>query len=715
MQEARVEPAVTEREKGSDLHALLIGIDYYRPNRLYKNLRGCVRDINLVDAYLKTTLNIPAERIRKLTSPNPKDTALLEVTSVQEQEPTYENIVNAFQEITETASTGNQVYIHYSGHGGRAITIYSELKGDGQNDEGIVPTDIGEQDGQYLRDVELNTLLKRMTDKGLVVTIILDSCHSGGATRGDCDIRGSNQEDTVIRSRESLVASREELIRNWRSQTEKTNYISWMPEPRDYVLLAACRPTEYAYEYAVNGKERHGALTYWMIDTLKTVLGTLSYKTLHDRINAKIQSKFPSQLPMLLGEGDRSVFGSNLVSTQYTVTVLDVDASQKQVKLNAGFANGLSNGTRFAIYPLNTSDFTNKQNQLAIVEVTEVEASSASAKVLEEADGGMGVKGQIEQGAPAFMLSAPPDLVRRVRLFDQKKLGDAEDELPIQNLVDKQKDALNAVRQALAENGWIIEVQEDEEAHYQVAIGKNGEYEICIGMPIKNLNPPLMIGDSEATQEVVKRLVHLAKYQVVQELDNPDSALINALEFVLLDQKKQPFPDSSNIVFKNGELAYLRVKNTSAQPLNIAVLNLESTWEISQYRIQGLDAPFFQLVPNQVEDNPIRFKIPKDKGYEQVQEMLKLFATRGYADFRWLKLPALDQEFETKASKGTYRNISPFGKLLAAIGEDADVSPQLTRAAVYEPDPNAEWVTKQIQFTIKRELINQPILRSDSP
>ncbi len=709
MQKAIVKTEVSEQERGSDLHALLIGIDYYRPNRLYKNLQGCVRDISLVDSYLQTTLNIPVERIRKLTSPNPENTTLLEVTSSQGQEPTYENIVKAFKQITETALTGDQVYIHYSGHGGRAITIYPELQGDGQNDEGIVPTDIGEQDGQYLRDVELNTLLKRMTDKGLVVTIILDSCHSGGATRGDCDIRGSKEDDTVTRSRESLVDSREELIKNWRSQTEGKKHISWMPESRDYVLLAACRPTEYAYEYAVNGKERHGALTYWMIDTLTTVQGPLSYKTLHDRINAKIQSKFPSQLPMLLGEGDRSVFGSNLVSTQYTVTVLDVDASQKQVKLNAGLANGLSNGTRFAIYPLNTSDFTNKQNQLAIVEVTEVEASSASAKVLEEADGGMGVKGQIEQGAPALMLSAPPDLVRRVRLFDQKKFGNAEDELPTQNLVDKQQDALNAVRQALAGNGWIIEVQEDEEAHYQVAIGKNGEYEICIGMPIKNLNPPLMIGDSEATQEVVKRLVHLAKYQAVQELDNPDSALINALEFVLLDQKKQPFPDSSNIVLNNGEFAYLRLKNTSAQPLNIAVLNLEPTWKISQIPIQGFDAPFFQLVQEQVEDIRLRFKIPESKEFEQVQEKLKLFATCGSADFRWLKLPALDQEFETKASKGTYRNISPFGKLLAAIGEDADVSPQLTRAAVYEPDPNAEWVTKQIQFIIKPSSINGAI------
>jgi hypothetical protein len=683
------------------LHALLIGIDNYKPNRLYKNLKGAVRDINLVGKFLKETLKIPPEHIHRLTSPNQEDTALLEAMSTQEQKPTYENIVNAFKEITESAQPGEQVYIHYSGHGGRGTTIYPELKGEGQNDEGIVPMDIGEQDGRYLRDVELATLLKRMTDKRLVVTVILDSCHSGGATRGDCDIRGSNEEDTADRPKDSLVASREELLNNWRSLTQGSNYISWVPESRDYLLLAACRPTEFAFEYAVNGKERHGALTYWMIDTLNTIPGALTYKTLHDRVNAKIQSKFPSQLPMLLGEGDRSVFGSNILFTQYTVTVTEIDSSQKEVKLNAGLANGLSRDTRFAIYPLNTTDFTVRQKQVAIIEVTVVKASSASARVLEETDGGIGVKGQIEQGAPAVILSAPTDLVRRVRLFAQKEQSDGENGLPTQNLVNQQKVALDAVQQALAENGWVVEVQGDEEAHYQVAIGQQGEYEICIGMPINNLSPPLMMGDPKAPKELVKRLVHLAKYQAVQELDNPASELSDYLEFVLLDQNKQPLPSQSSITLKQGTPVYLRVKNTFPQALNVAVLDLEATWEVSQIPLRGIDAPFYQLESQETVDTKLYFKLPEAKGYEQAKEMLKLFATRGPADFRWLKLPPLDQQIKghDEATRGVK---SAFGKLLEAVGGDPDIPPSLTRAAVYEPDPNAEWVTKQVQIVVER-------------
>ena len=688
-----------QTEQKPNIYALLIGIDYYLPNRLYKNLKGCVRDISLVADYLLKTLKVPSEQIFKLTSPNPET---FEAVRAQNPPPTYENIVAKFDAITEMAQPKDQVYIHYSGHGGRAATIYPELKGEGQNDEGIVPMDVGAQ-GRYLRDVELATLVKHMTDKGLVVTVILDSCHSGGATRGDCDIRGSESPDLAKRPTDSLVASRDELIGNWRILTEGDGSSSgWLPQSRDYVMLAACRPTEYAFEYAVNGKERHGALTYWMIDTLTSTTSGLTYKSLHDRVNAKIQSKFPSQLPMLLGEGDRLVFGSDRVSTQYAVTVMKVDENQKQVTLNAGLAQGLSSGTRFAIYPLNTADLSNQQ-QLAIIEITDVEASSCEAKVLGSDEGGIGVKGKIEQGAPAVMVSAPVDLVRRVRLFDQKQAGDKENELPLE-LVDKQKEALEAVRQALADSGWVVEVQPDDnqEAHYQVAVGKNGEYEICIGMPLDNLRPPLMIDEPNAAQGVVTRLVHLAKYQAVQELDNPASELTDYLEFKLLDHNKQPFCDSTNLTLEQGETVYLRVKNTFAQALNVAVLDLEPTWEVSQIPIRGIDAPFYQLENGEEVDIRLRFKLPETKSYEQAKEMLKLFATRGPADFRWLKLPSLDREIEKKATRGTRSIGSLFDKLLEAVGEDADASPSLTRAAVYDPDPNAEWVTKQIQITVRR-------------
>ncbi|MEG5060594.1 caspase family protein [Microcoleus sp. A2-C5] len=700
-----------------NFYALLIGIDYYLPNRLYKNLKGAVRDINLVASYLSETLKIPSERIFRLTSPNPE---VAETIATKDPEPTYENIVAKFQAITEIAQPGEQVYIHYSGHGGRTTTIYPELKGDDQLDEGIVPIDVGNESGRYLRDVELATLLKRMTDKGLIVTLVLDSCHSGEATRGgDVAIRGAGETDTASRDSESLVAQRQELIENWQALTDEIPASitpgQWLPQPRDYVLLAACRPSEYAYEYRVNGKERHGALTYWMIDTLTSSPSGLTYKTLHDRVSAKIQSKMPSQMPMLLGESNRFVFGVDRGSLQYAVNVLEIIEEEvteadsepqqvpKQVRLDAGMANGLSSGAHFAIYPFGITDFTQKNQQLAIVEISRVGASDAWADVIAVLR-----EDKIEQGSQAVMLSAPIELVRGVRLF-KKEVGDQENELS-PAIKEREEVALNAVKSALAENGWLKLVDAQQKENYQVAVNQHGEYEICVGTPIKNLLPALKIEDTEAPQKVVQRLIHLAKYQAIQELSNQFSELTNQLEVEFMSQpnwqpgmpkKPQSFPDSTNLVVKSGEATFLRIKNVSPQVLNIRVLNLQATWEVSSINIRNQATSFYPLNPNDEILEPMNFQLPDTERYNQARETLKVFATIGKNDFRWLELPSLDEEIAPK-SEVFARDNSPLGMLLAAIGADVSEPPLRSRRAVPIFDPSQEWTTKEIQISIVR-------------
>ena len=135
----------------NNFYALLIGIDRYEPNPYYKDLKSCVRDIDLVANYVCKSLNVPQKQIWKLTSPF-EDTKSQSASRFQEAKPTYENIVNAFQEITDRAKSGEQVYIHYAGHGGGAVTIYPEREGEQRQDERIVPMDIGSSDGRYLRD-----------------------------------------------------------------------------------------------------------------------------------------------------------------------------------------------------------------------------------------------------------------------------------------------------------------------------------------------------------------------------------------------------------------------------------------------------------------------------------------------------------------------------------------------------------------------------------
>jgi Caspase domain len=683
--------------KTPNLYALLIGIDCYLPGKLpdgsyYKNLGGCVRDINRVEAYLKNTLQ--PQQILKLTSSN---TGATEPPEPQEQLPTYENIVAKFQQLTEIAQKDDQVYIHYSGHGGRAKTIYPELKGAGQPDEALVPMDIANSNSRYLRDVELAALLKKMVDKELVVTVVLDSCHSGGTTRGDTEIRGLEGEpDETSRPIDSLVASREELIQNWLEltggTTRKAHTGDWLPESNEYVLLAACRPSEYAYEYAFNGKERNGALTYWLLDTLNNRSSDLTYQLLYDRIYAKVQSQFQTQTPMLFGKVERQVFGSGHGELHYTVNVIKVNTAKNQLLLNAGKAQGIGKGARFAIYPPGTTDFT-QNKPLAIAEVT-TRISEAEAEATIEPDS-FDYDQTIQEGSPAIMLSPPIALVRRVRLFEKSEIH---------------SQALQALQAAIPRvgKGWVELAPEGEAEHYQIAINADGEYEICdpSGTPLPNLRPPLKVSDTDAAESVIMRLVHLTKYQAAQELDNPSGT--NKLLVQLTDEHKKPLADPTKQTLIDGEPTYLYLKNESNQVLNVVVLDLQSDWAISQLDILKDGSDFVPLNPGQEELIDLDFGLPD--GCEEGKDILKVFATLKPAKFRWLELPSLNEPIQAKKAaieeyyydENTPRSSGsdPLDKLLQAVSADIDEAPPTREARVL--GSNRGWMTKTVTITVTR-------------
>jgi Sec-independent protein translocase protein TatA len=305
------------------------------------------------------------------------------------------------------------------------------------------------------------------------------------------------------------------------------------------------------------------------------------------------------------------------------------------------------------------------------------------------------------------MLSAPVDLVRGVRLF-KKEVGEKDNELP-QDIADKQDDALKAVEQALAGNGWLKLADAQQKEDYQVAVNRQGEYEICVGTPIENLLPALKIEDSEAPQKVVQRLVHLVKYQAINELSNQFSDLTSKLEVELLTQpnwrpgmpkKPQPFADPTNLLVNSGENTFLRIKNISPHDLNVAVLNLQATWEVSRFHIRSPESIFYPFAPNEEILVPLSFKLPDIERYRKARETLKIFAGIRGNDFRWLELPSLDEEIAPKAE--LHRADNPLGKLLAAVGADVDEPPFRMKAAVPIFDPSQEWTTKEIQVMVTR-------------
>ena len=322
-----------------------------------------------------------------------------------------------------------------------------------------------------------------------------------------------------------------------------------------------------------------------------------------------------------------------------------------------------------------TVDFTQPDKRLATAKVKELGATDSWAEfsILNNAT--------IVQGAQAVLLDpGSVHLVKKVHLVKNDKLPSEIN----------QDAALEKVKNALKDAKWVELAKDNENAEYQVAINAESEFEIWdrVGQPFENLRPPLKINDPQSPSRLVQRLVHLARYHAIGQLSNhdPNSPLANKLIVELTGMQKeydpadppqpQPFENSGDIPsIKVGEWTFLRVKNNllpgrendPSRILNIAVLDMQPGWGIKQVYPSGIEL-FEPLDPGQEIIIPLQANLPAE--YKKGKDTLKVFATIGTTNFRWLELPPLDKPQERSVTtRGGPTN--PLEELFAAITEEA--------------------------------------------
>lgn len=689
------------------LFALLIGVDKYSQVPLpdgsyYPHLGGCVRDVNLVEQMLKNRLNLPDEQIIKLLSEksvsNPN----------AERIPTYENLVKAFKEILNLAQTGDQIYIHYSGHGGRSLTIFPEIKGKNGLDESLVPCDIGENGVCYFRDLEMSYLLKKISDKGVFVTLVLDSCHSGGATRGEggAAARGIESIDTREQTEKSLVVENVDELKAVLEEfppaaTRNLNAAqSWrLPIPPNLVFISACRANELANEFAFDGSQRNGALTYWMLDALRQTDENYTYKMLYNRVSAKVHAKFVNQTPVIEGDRDRIVFGGLKSASGEAVNVTKVDLANNRITLNTGLFQGVSKGAQFAIFAAETVEFTDVSKRLAIAEIENIGTTESTALIVSGE-----AKDKIVEGSQAILLGVGIRLRGRIRLvfkeneFDAnlKKLGD---------LIGQNEGDL------AARDKWIRLCQDGEEADFQVVANQFGEFEIwdAEGRVLPNLRPALKAENEESLAKMQERLVQLTKYRNVRLIDNTDPAspLANKLkaELLIVKTDKDGVETTHPLAvpprpLSVGEQACLRVTNLSNTPLNFVILDLSPDWGISQIHPDpnAQDYDFLNSGGN------FEFKmdafLPSDD-YQSGTDILKVFATVEGTSFRWLQMSPLDQPPMPVQRNGEVND--DLEQLLTGFSEEnmRNMKPVVNLNA----PKGRSWTTAEIAVTVRRPTI----------
>lgn len=179
--------------------------------------------------------------------------------------------------------------------------------------------------------------------------------------------------------------------------------------------------------------------------------------------------------------------------------------------------------------------------------------------------------------------------------------------------------------------------------------------------------------------------------------NDPLSSLVEKLQVELCQAgenrgKLLPFNTNGNFpTLDVDEYAVLRIHNQSSQVLNITVMAIQPDWSISRLYPEGA-AYFEPLDPGQEKLVRIHTNLPE--GYQEGVDVIKVFATVGATNFRWLELPALD-----KRRKGIQvnRTNNPLEELLAAVAGERPPSRNISAAAY----PSDKWTTEQVQLVVK--------------
>jgi len=659
--------------------ALLIGAGYYMSGDArkdssgrvaqYASLGGCVNDVALIECFLKTELGLADEHIIKLTSTAPGDASCNRPEEDISAWPTHHNISRAFLEIGAKARPGDLVYIHYSGHGARVQTAYSGLKGPHGIDEALVPVDIevladtGADQAKYIRDIEIAGWLHCLVDKALRVTVVLDSCHAGGSARHKWEpvTRGSGLVDYSLLPSDlcgdalwapgphSAGSRHGELRRNW------------LLEASGYTLLAACTAFQKAYEHTF-AERQHGALTYYLIDTLRSEPGSLSTEALLSRISAKVQSYFSEQTPVLDGDSTMAFFGIGSRAPQvYQPRILTVDLTKDLVEIDHGDLHGVHKGAEYAVYRDGTSSGEDRVARIRVTKPQGLKSVATFVNSPEHSD-----RAAVRPGFHALLLKQAPEKLAGVRFVMER------DRSPSAEVRAWLKDVQHYVeQQALPSSLWRLlpdESDESDEGHpatFSVAITNASSYELLDASQVRLPNlPSLPVADPGSKDRLLACLSHVAQFRLVQRL-RPDavSVLKTPCRFELLGRSAEPPLDTSpediagELIFpaglqlapfedgtytvSHGDVVSVVFENQGPSPVHVAVFDLKPLWGIDKLYPAGAGTSEC-LGPYEKRTLPIQMNIPARllrDGQLDITETLKAIVTIAPTSMQALELP----------------------------------------------------------------------------
>lgn len=267
--EAAAEKVVGRRK------ALCVGINDYPYDG--SDLNGCVNDAKAWAAMLTGTFGFARSDVKLLLDGDAKKAKMLA----------------GIKDLLAGAKAGDVLVFTNSSHG----SYKADRSGDEETyDEILCPYDISDND---IVDDELRNLFANVPT-GVRLTVILDNCFSGTATRAAVSeiIPGMKPPDRRrVRFLNPALRGGKVLQNPWKAKPKR-----WTKYPESGmkdVLLSGCNDREYSYDAYIGGKY-HGAMSYYALEAIRAAGGKLTYAQLHKDLVGRIDAEYP-QHPQLEG------------------------------------------------------------------------------------------------------------------------------------------------------------------------------------------------------------------------------------------------------------------------------------------------------------------------------------------------------------------------------------------------------------------------------
>jgi hypothetical protein len=290
--------------------------------RPFDNLDGAVNDANdFADLLESEGYDFPKENVIRLL----------------EEKATAQNILDTFQRHLVDGATcpGDTEVFYYSGHGSQIRNQYvkDETSPD-RFDQTLVPYDAA--DGvPDIRNKELDRLYLKAAQKGVYLTVIADSCQSGGLSRGARQFakgKAAEPDHRYVIDPGPRDASQKLLL--------PTRLSSGVPHA--VLLLAASYESEEAKEDGDQTRP-HGAFTAALLKKLQDHGLHEPIGAIFDDVKFEVGLTQAAQHPQVYGEGrlELDLFGGRPNSTTGMVTRVKGMRPDGSVVLDKGTLAGL--------------------------------------------------------------------------------------------------------------------------------------------------------------------------------------------------------------------------------------------------------------------------------------------------------------------------------------------------------------------------------------